>query len=306
MKGLDRSGVQLTIRTAEAAYEVGQPIRVRATAVARRDSGIRSASAYLVASLGYGAPHVTSTATYTSVSRPRPAVVSVSRIALGLPAAIRAGDTAECEALLPNLATVPSRGVRMGPHVLYSVCAQVDLAEGGVTRKAAQVSLLSPRSLYQENEGTAMRAPRHPSGKCDLELDLPALYARPGETLRGVLHVRPRGNVQARRVQVSLVRVEWITKEKPTRTVSYDDYRRQDLKLPVSRTRHRKSVMRTRHITLTGPSEIPFSAQLPGNAIPTMLNRYLSTRWYIEASVTYGLFSHGDACGRELNVYNGR
>lgn len=150
-----------------------------------------------------------------------------------------------------------------------------------------------------------MKVTKHQSGKCDLELELPALHARPGETLRGVLHVRPRQNVRARWVTVSLVRVETAAREKTKRTVSYDDYRRRDVKFPFSTTRRRTALMRTAHITLTGPHEIPFEVQLTGDAMPTMLTHYLSMRWYVQATVAYGLFSQ-DACGRELNVYTGR
>lgn len=302
-----RPSVRLTIRPAQEAYEVGQPIKVRVTVEARRDSDIRSASAYLVAGLWYGAPRVTvypGGATY--VSGPPPAVVRVSSVALEIPATIRAGDSAECEAMLPNLATTPSGGdKRAGRRIAYSVQARANLAGGRVARGAWPVRLLSPRTLHQEVEGSVMKIPKYQSGKCDLELDLSALHARPGQTLRGVLHVRPRHSVRARRVTVSLVRVETAAKQKPKRTVSYDDYRRRDVKFPFSITRRRKALMRTAHITLTGPYEIPFEVQLPGDATPTMLTHYLSMRWYVQATIAYGLFSQ-DACGRELNVYTGR
>lgn len=301
-----RPGVDLTIRPAEEAYEVGQPINVRVTAVARRDSDIRSASAYLVAGLWYGESRVTvDPSGATSVSGPPLATVSVSSVALDIPLTMRGGDSAECEAVLPNRASTPSGGRKAGRRIAYSVQARAALAGSGVARGAWPVRMLSPRSLYQEVEGTAMKVATYQSRKCDLELDLPALNARPGETVRGVLHIRPRQSVRARRVTISLVRVETATKEKPKRTVSYDDYRRRDVKFPFSITRHRKEVTRTAHVALAGPHEIPFEVQLPGDAMPTMLTYYLSMRWYVQATVGYGLFSQ-DACGSELNVYTGR
>lgn len=300
-----RPDVRVTIRPAAEAYEVGQPIKVRVAAVARRGSDIRSASAYLIASLWYGESRAFVTQGSAWVSTPPPAAVRISRVALDIPATIRAGDRAECEAMLPNLASTPSGGGKSGRRIAYSVRAQAHLADGSVTRGTTQVRLLSPRSLYQQVEGTAMRLTQYQSRKCDLELDLPALHARPGETLRGVLRIRPRESVRARRVMVRLVGVETFTKENPVRTVSYDDYRRHDVKLPLSRTHHRKSVMRTRHVTLTGPREIPFVVRLPNGATPTMLTHYLSMRWYAQATVAYNLFSQ-DECGCELNVHTGR
>jgi hypothetical protein len=161
MRPWRRPGVRLTIRPAEEAYEVGQPVKVRVTAEARRDSDIRSASAYLVAGLWYGASRVTvdpSGATY--VSGPPPATVQVSSVALDIPAVIRAGDSTECEAVLPNLASAPSGGDKgAGRRIAYSVQVRANLAGGGAARGAWPVRLLSPRDLYQEVEGSASRPP---------------------------------------------------------------------------------------------------------------------------------------------------
>lgn len=302
-----RPGVRVTIRPAAEAYEARQPVKVRVTAEARRDTTVRSASAYLVASLWYGKDRVVFYGPYAGgyTTRQSPASVTVGQIGLGIPAIIRAGERAECEAVLPNLATAPSWGDKPAQRIAYSVQARVHLADGSVCRGTAPVRLLSPRSLYQQVEGTAMRPTYVQAGKCDLELDLPALHAQPGETLRGTLHIRPRESLRARRVTVSLVSIETVTGEKPARTVSYDDYRRDDVKYPYDRNVHRTSVLRRRRITLTGPCEIPFVAQLPGGVVPTAFTGYLSRRWYVQATVTYALFSQDD-CGLELNVHTGQ
>jgi hypothetical protein len=282
-------------------YQVGQPIRVRVVAVGRRDAAVKNAEAGLVAKIWYGQRAGTATPWgLVPDPNPQPTVsrtVTGSTSGLDLSGPWHAGVRAERELVLANWASAPSGGRAPGRRIEYRVRGVISFADGSMVCREAPVRLLSGRSLNQSVEGTA-RAYR--TRNCDLSLELPVLHARPGETLRGVLRVRPRRPVRVRRVLVYLLRVEGG----PRLAVRYAVYRR-NIQSPIMDLLRARSVTLARRVELTAPREFPFTVRLPEEAVPTLLTPYLSVRWYVRARVWYGLRGGNDMYDLELNVYTG-
>jgi hypothetical protein len=257
---------------------VGQPITVRVVAVGLRDSSIRQATAWLVQRIWLRKPQPqvgTWGAAPGSTAPNRTITGSGSR--LGLAGALAAGARAESQVALPNWANAPTGGAAPGRRIEYSVRAELVLADGSKVRSEAPVRLVSGPSLYQQVEGTTRV---HRSRRCELELALPALRARPGETLRGTLRVRPHQPVRARSVSLFLVQRQSVPQ----------------------RLRFIRSQGLARDIELTRPGEFPFGVQIPADSCPTLITPYLWVRWYVHAAVRYGRL-RADRYDCEINVY---
>jgi hypothetical protein len=271
------SRVQLAIAPAAATYEAGQPIRVRVAVLALQDSSIRQARADLVQKI------------WTDVDEgdPRPQrTVTGAGTALALPGSLLAGARADFEAVLPNWAKAPTGGPSLVRRIEYSVRAELVLADGSKVRREAPVRLVSGSSLYQAVEGT-VRA--HKSRRCEIEL-VPPLRARPGEALRGAFRVVPRRPMRARSVRLSLWPRQSFPGSTPRRgRTVYSFIQHQTL---------------ARDVVLTVPSEFPFELELSGDMCPTLITPYLWVRWYLRASVAYGVVVSPDRLECELNVYN--
>lgn len=277
LPGAHKPAVQLAVSVA-AAYEVGQAISVRVVAVGLRDSSIRQATAWLVQKIWLRKPQPQAGmwgAAPGSTAPHRTVMGGGSR--LGLAGTLPAGARAESEVALPNWANAPTGGAAPGRRIEYSVRAELVLADGGKVRTEVPVRLVSGPSLYQQVEGTTRV---HRSRRCEIELDLPALRARPGETLRGTLRVLPRQPVHARSVSLFLLQRQSVPK----------------------RLHFFGSQGLARDVEITGPSEYHFAVQIPANSCPTLITPYLWVRWYVHAGVRYGRL-RADRYDCEINVY---
>jgi hypothetical protein len=276
---LRRPPVRLSISPTVRAYEVGQPITVRVVAVGARDSTIRTAVAKLVQKIWLRAPNVIAGVWGAVPGSPAPQhIVTGTASRLDLAGGLAADARTEFDAVLPNWADAPSGGRAPGPRIEYWVRAELGLANGRTVRREARVHLVSGRSLYQELEGTVRP---HPTFRCDLELVVPVLHARPGETLSGVLRVRPRESVRVQRVFAYPLRIASVPHFLPA---------------PV-----RYKPLAT-DLELTEPREFPFEVQVPDQACPTLITPHLSVHWYMHGGVRYGSVE-GDMYDREVNVY---
>jgi hypothetical protein len=280
MAALRKPPVRLAVAPAAQAYEVGQPIAVRVVAVGVEDVAIRQARADLVMRVWLRVPQPLAGQWGAAPPDKSPQrTITGTGSYLSLPGSLAAGARADCEAVLPNWATAPSGGLPPGPRIEYSVRAELGLADGRTVRGEAPVRLLSGPSLYQTLEGKAhwRRLPR----RGDLELVMPVMRARPGETLRGTLRVVPHQPMRARSVSMLLGRRQSVPRR-------WRRMWRQNL---------------AKDADLAGPREFPFEVQLPRD-VPTMITPYLSVRWYLQAVVRYGLVA-ADRCEWQLNVYTG-
>jgi hypothetical protein len=276
---LRRPPIRLSISPTVRAYEVGQPITVRVVAVGLRNSSIRTATAELVQKIWLKVPSVIAGAWGSVPGSAAPQhIVTGTGSRLGLAGALSASARAECEAVLPNWADAPSGGLAPGPRIEYWVRAELGLANGSTVRREARVRMVSGRSLYQEVEGTRRT---YPSVRCDLQLVVPVLHARPGETLSGVLRVLPREPVRARRVFAY-----------PLRRASASNFLPKLVRYEPLAT----------DVELTEPREFPFAVRLPDQACPTLITPHLSVRWYVHGGLRYGLIEE-DTYDREVNVY---
>jgi hypothetical protein len=297
-----RSRIKVMISPAAEVYQVGQPIPVRVTAVCRRDSQIYMARAGLVAKIWYGQRAGTPTP-WGIVPDPNPRPSSTRTLTnassrLDLAGPLPAGTRVEREAVVRNWATAPSGGKAPGRRVEYWVRADVALGDGVTVRGEAPVWLVSGRYLNQGVEGTRLR---HRVRNCELELQLPVLHGRPGDTLRGVLRVQPRRPVRIRRVLVFLLRVEASTGRGAVR---YAVYRRNN-QSTLRDWMDARSVTVAKRVRLSAPGEFPFAVRIPGEVCPTLITPYLSVHWYVRARVSYGLRRRPDMLDRELNIYLG-
>ena len=299
--GLLWPGFRLTISPLAEAYEIGEPITVRVTAVARRDSEIRLAGAWLAAQIWYRQDPMIF-ANNVKVSRqPPPVTVTAAGVRLSLPGTLLAGDRAECEAVLPNWGCAPSgKGLAAGLRVEYWLCARAVLGNGREVRCRAPLRLVSARPVYQDVEGRVLA-----SGEpwyCDFELVLPVQHARPGDTLRGVFRVRPRQPVRARDVRVHLAIIQGVTRARPPSQVSCTDYCRPDIESPVAFTgKGFSAVTLARHVDLTGPCEFQFELQVPEGQ-PHAAHRLPFGALVRGGAVWYG--HKYDMYRREINVHN--
>jgi hypothetical protein len=278
--GAGKAAVQLAI-SAAAAYEVGQPITVRVAAVGLRDSSIRQSTVWLVQKIWLRPPqaHVGMWGAIPGSRAPHHTVTGAAS-RLGLAGDLAAGGRAESEIVLPNWANAPTGGAAPGRRIEYSLCAEVVLASGSKVRSEAGVRLVSGPSFYQQVEGTTRV---HRSRRCELELVLPALRARPGETLAGTLRVLPRQPVQVRAISVFLIQRQSVAKR-------LHFFGSQDLAGDAE---------------ITEPSEYHFALQIPANSCPTLITPYLWVRWYVNAAVRYGRL-RADRRGSEINIYTRR
>jgi hypothetical protein len=329
MSRLRRPAVRLSIAPVAKVYVTGDPITLRVTLVGRHDVGVRGAQAGLTARIWYRRPEATRTHAFvappSSPPTPPPATVTGPVTSLGLPATLPAGSTIEREAIVQNWARAPS-GVLGIPRVEYRLWTRLFLLDGSTVTSGAPVQLESPRSLNQHVEGAPPsyrelkvefrrgRLVRY-RGPCDLLLRLPALYARPGETLRGVLEVSPHHPTTARRILVSLQQIEALAGSAMPSAVSYAECR-GDVVSPVTNARRVKAVPLAGRTSLTEARHFPFTIQLPGHArqlvndrraplCPTILTRYLAVRWYLRGWVQDDSFQW-QVCDTEINVYTAR
>jgi hypothetical protein len=272
-----KTPVKLAITSAAQTWEVGQPVAVRVVATAAQDSGIRNARAELVMRVWLRKPEVVAGQWGAAPPSAAPQrIVTGTGSELRLAGNLRAGATAECEALLPNWAEAPSGGRPPGRRIEYAVRAEVTLASGRTVRSEAPVTLVSGPGLYRDIEGGH---PARRARRCDIELIAPVLRARPGETLRGTVRVVPHRPMRGS-VKLFVVRAQ---------TVSPREL--QMWSRVVGQLAGRG-----------GPQEFPFETRLPREP-PTMITPYLSVRWYLRAAVRYGLMAT-DSLDTEVNVYN--
>jgi hypothetical protein len=251
---------------------------VRVVAVGLQDSSIRRGTAWLVQRIWLRSPqhHVGMWGAVPGSTAPHHTVTGGAS-ELGLAGTLAAGARAESEIALPNWASAPTGGAAPGRRIEYSVCAEIVLTNGSKVRSEARVLLVSGPSLYQQVEGTTRV---HRSRWCELELILPALRARPGETLAGTLRVLPRQPVQARSVSLFLIQRQSVP----------------------SRLHFFGSPGLARDVEITELSEYHFAVQIPANSCPTLITPYLWVRWYVHAAVRYGRL-RADKRDREINVY---
>lgn len=329
MSRLRRPAVRLSVAPVDKVYATGEPITVRVIVACRHDVGIRGAQAGMNARIWYRRPEATRTHAFVPPSpppTPPPAFVTGPFTSLSLPATLPAGTTVEREAVVQNWAHAPSGALGVVPKIEYRLWARLFLVDGGTVTSGVPVQLESPRSLNQHVEGAPPSyrelkvefwrgRPVRYRGSCDLLLRLPALHARPGETLRGVLQVSPHHPATVRRVLVSLQEVEALAGSAMPTAMSDAEYR-GDVVSPVTTTRRVKAVPLAGRTRLTEARDFPFTIQLPGRdrrlvndrrapLCPTILTRYLAVRWYLRGWVQQD--SHQwQVCDTEVNVYTVR
>jgi hypothetical protein len=310
MRNLRRPPIRLAITPVAKVSAVGEPIMVRVTAAGRRDVAIRTASAGMIARIWYRDSSTGRANVIVVPSAPKmppPASVTGPTFDLDLPATLPAGGAVEREAVVPNWARAPS-GARGVLKVEYWLQAQTVLGDGARVHGWCPIRLESRRSLNQGVEGSPLAYRHHEvetwpvryQGNWDLALHLPVLYARPGQTLRGVLRVGPHQASRARRILVSLQMIEARARP-PMPSVMSDAEYGHDIESPVTRAKRLKTVTLATRSMLTQSREFPFAIQVPGNACPTILTRYLAIRWYLRGWVHDG--SKWQVNDSEINVY---
>lgn len=271
-----KAPVELAVTSAAQAWEVGQPVAVRVVATAVQDSSIRDARAELIMRVWLRKPEVVAGQWGAAPPSTAPQrIVTGTGNDLRLVGNLRAGATAECEAVLPNWAQAPSGGQAPGRRIEYAVRAEVTLTSGRTVRTETPVVLVSGPGLYREIEGSH---PARRARRCDIELIAPALRARPGETLRGTVRVVPHRPMRAS-VKLFVVRTQTV----PPRELQM-----------WGRVLGRLAGQ-------SEPQEFPFEARIPAGT-PTMITPYMYVRWYLRATVRYGVLS-ADRLDSEINVY---
>ena len=208
---------------------------------------------------------------------------------------------------MPNWARAPS-GTLGDLKVHYRLRAELALGDGATVRDEFGVRIESRRSLNQDVEGAPLAYRHHEvetwpvryRGDWDMALHLPVLHARPGEALRGVLRVSPHQAARPRRILVSLQMIEALARPPMPSTMSEAEYG-SDVESPVTRAKRVKAVTLATRTSLTQPCDYQFTIQLPGNACPTILTRYLAIRWYLRGWVHDG--SKWQVTDSEINVY---
>jgi hypothetical protein len=315
---LRRPAVRLAIAPAAEGYAAGEPITVRVTAVGRHEVNIQAARAGMLARVWYRRPEATRTHVFVAPPSPPPtpppARVTGPATSLSLPATLPVRSTVEREAVVQNWACAPSGALDV-PRLEYRLWARCVLRDGEIVNADVPVRVESRRSLNQHVEGAPpayrelkvefwRHRPVRYHGPYDLRLRLPALHARPGESLRGVLQVSPRHPEAARRVLVSLQRVEALAGSAMPSVMSDAEYR-GDVESPVTKAIRVKAVPLADRTRLTAPRDFAFTIQLPAGACPTILTRYLAVRWYLRGWVQEDS-SQWQVCDTEINVYTAR
>lgn len=140
-------------------------------------------------------------------------------------------------------------------------------------------------------------APRFDEGEgpCHMELRLPRLYARPGETLEGMLVLEARSRVKARGVRVDLE--SWLI-EKVGELSSG---------LFVWREITGHSVSLTGRTELAGGDrkDLPFRIQIPADAPPSFTTPHTDLHWFLVGVVDRRLRSD-PVVSVELNVHGAK
>ena len=309
--------IRLTIAPAAKVYAAGDSITLRVAVVARKNVSIRSAQAGMTARIWYRTPERTRTHSFVAPPAPPPlpppATVSGVSTNLSFPAALQAGSTLAREAVVQNWARTASGGLGRVPRIEYRLWARIVLGDGRTVSRGVPVRLVSRRALNQQVEGgpPAFRELKveywrhhrvYYGGDCDLRLRLPESHARPGETLSGVLHVGPHRPVDARRVVVSLHRMTVLAGSAMPSTMSNADYR-GEVRSPKAGVARVKAVPLAGGASLTEPRDFPFAIQLPRDACPTILTRYLAVRWYLRGWVQ-DQSRQWQVFDTEINVHN--
>jgi hypothetical protein len=251
----------------------------------------------------------------TDVPAPRTGVLSRAEVA-GLAGTMLPETGITRELTLPTAALAPS-GKTKNVAVDYLLAARIELDSGRKAEGSAPVTLVSRRNTYQGVEGTEyFRRARW----CDLELELPAPHARLGESIEGLLRVRPREPVNARMVLRYLYWVQrgrglpgWAESaaaQTPIllRSLEYfpptDTY--NNFALLTRRRRAARRAALARSVMLSGPAEFAFRIPVRPDTSPTLITPDCSVRYYVCGEIWYARPWNGrDVLAREVNIHSG-
>jgi hypothetical protein len=311
---LSRPAVRLAIVPAATVCAAGEPISVRVTATGRHDVGIRSGRTAMIARIWYRHPEPAGLyvmGANNSRPAPPPATVTGPAKSLNMPPTLSAGSTVQREVTVQNWARAPSGALGI-LKVDYRLLTQLSLADGASVSAEVPVRIESRRSLNQDVEGAPLAYRHHQvetwpvryRGDWDLTISLSALYARPGERLRGVLRVSPHQPARARRIQVSLQRIEVLAGSPVPPTLS-DAEAFSDVEAPIVTTKRARLMTLATRTGLSGPREFPFAVDVPGWACPTIRTRPLTVRWYVRGWVQDAALQW-QVRDAEVNVYTAR
>lgn len=307
----------MSVRAARQSFGVGEPV-VAQVSVAGGGQPVRRCWVELRARVWDGRTRRRSVYTgygSTSVDAPARRTDMVSRAEVGgLAQAVLPPSGITRQVTLPRAPSAPSaKASRVA--VDYVLVARIELENGRKAEASAPVTVVSLRGTYQDVEDAEyFRLAR----RCDLELDLPAPRARPGEAIEGVLRVRPHEPVDARLV---LRYLYWVQRGRglPERAASAAALTPTLLRsleyFPPTRpwnnfallTRSRRAVGRAalaRSVTLGEPAEFPFRIPVRADACPTLITEDCSVRYYVCGEIRYRRDGR-DKLAREVNIHSG-
>ncbi len=293
-------GPKVAVHPIRPGFLAGEPVTARVSVTGGGGLVAERCQVELLARIWNGRTRKQGLGTFpVSVNAPEDRVAVVSRAEVAsLAGAVLPPSAVTGEVTLPDAPSCPSGKTRR-VSVSYVLTARLQLASGRKVAASAPVVVVIPRRLYQQVEGTECF---RRTQRCDLDLELPAPHARPGEAIEGVLRVHPREPVHAH-----LVLRQLYTRSAPGIGGTPTPVLTQGLAcFPPARSLRwaPRSLRLARDVMLSGPAEFPFRIPVRGNACPTFITQDLAVRHYVSGEVHYrNRRASLDVLIREVNIH---